>query len=107
MPQSLESYIADFTPEQKDLFKRIDKIARDNGLEYSVKWGIPTYTYQGKNYIGVAQFKNHTGIWFHYGSLLEDSKGLLEQSQEKTKHLRTWKLTDPSDFDESVFRDFP
>ncbi len=71
-------------------------------LEYKeeVKWGMPTYTIDGKNLIGLAGFKNHFGIWFHQGVFLSDPLNLLTNAQEgKTKGMRHIKFFDSGEVD--------
>lgn len=40
-------------------------------FEESIKWGVPVYTLNNKNLIGIAAFKNHHALWFYQGALLE------------------------------------
>jgi uncharacterized protein YdeI (YjbR/CyaY-like superfamily) len=66
----------------------------------TIKWGIPTYTVNGKNVIGLAGFKNHFGLWFFQGVFLSDPKELLRNAQEgKTKAMRSLYYTSPEDVD--------
>lgn len=76
-----------------------------NEMEYTeeVKWGMPTYTINGKNLIGLAGFKNHFGIWFHQGIFLSDPHNLLTNAQEgKTKGMRHIKFFDSSEVDLAI-----
>ena len=62
-------------------------------LEETVKWGVPTYTLNGKNIIGLAGFKNHCAIWFHNGVFLKDKDKQLVNAQEgTTKAQRQWRF---------------
>ncbi|WP_121665631.1 YdeI/OmpD-associated family protein [Mesonia aquimarina] len=62
-------------------------------LEETIKWGIPTYTVNKKNVIGLGTFKNHYAIWFFNGALLKENTDLLINAQEgKTKALRQIKF---------------
>lgn len=64
-------------------------IGSNNKLEETVKWGIPVFTYKGKNVVGVAKFKSYFGLWFYEGALLKDQSNLLVNAQKgKTKALR-------------------
>lgn len=40
------------------------ELALSVGLEETIKWGGPTYTYNGKNVLGLGGFKNYACIWF-------------------------------------------
>ncbi len=107
-PKNCEEYFSSLDEETGSFFRMIDEILISNDLLCTIKWGIPTYTYRDKNYIGLASFKNFDSIWFHYGAFLSDSKNLLENSQEgKTKYLRTWKVYDKGkDFEFETFESY-
>lgn len=62
-------------------------------LEETVKWGVPTYTLDGKNILSLAGFKNHCAIWFHNGVFLKDKDKKLMNAQEgTTKGQRQWRF---------------
>lgn len=76
-------------------------------LEETTKWGGPVFTYQQKNVISFAGFKDHFALWFFNGSHLVDPAAVLTATQgEKTKNLRQWKFTDPSQIDKSLLRQY-
>lgn len=63
-------------------------------LDETIKWGVPVYTFQGKNLAGMACFKSYIGIWFYQGALLTDKARKLVNAQEKiTKALRQWRFS--------------
>ena len=64
-------------------------------LAETIKWGMPTYTLNGKNVVGLGSFKSHCGIiWFFQGGLLKDTKKVLQNAQEgKTQAMRQWRFT--------------
>ena len=56
---------------------------------HQFKWGMLTYVLDKKNIVSFSAFKNHYGIWFFQGALLEDKSGILKNAQEgKTKAMR-------------------
>jgi uncharacterized protein YdeI (YjbR/CyaY-like superfamily) len=60
-----------------------------------------------KNVISFAGFKDHFALWFFNGSHLVDPAAVLTATQgEKTKNLRQWKFTDPSQIDKSLLRQY-
>jgi len=59
-------------------------ILLSTGLEETIKWGVPVYTLDGKNVVGLTAFKNHVAIWFMQGALLKDPAGVLVNAQEGT-----------------------
>jgi uncharacterized protein YdeI (YjbR/CyaY-like superfamily) len=63
-------------------------------LDETIKWGVPVYTFEGKNVAGMACFKSYLGIWFYQGALLTDKARKLVNAQEKiTKALRQWRFS--------------
>jgi uncharacterized protein YdeI (YjbR/CyaY-like superfamily) len=75
--------------EWKTGLVKLRSILRSTGLEETVKWGVPVYTCEGKNVVGMGGFKSYFGLWFYQGSLLADKKKLLINAQEgRTKALR-------------------
>jgi uncharacterized protein YdeI (YjbR/CyaY-like superfamily) len=63
-------------------------------LDETIKWGVPVYTFEGKNVAGMACFKSYLGIWFYQGALLTDKARKLINAQEKiTKALRQWRFS--------------
>lgn len=88
---SIDDYIEN-SPRKEELI-RLRQILLDCKLTEEIKWGAPTYTYQGKNVAGIAGFKSYVGLWFHQGALLKDKEKKLINAQEgKTKALRQWRF---------------
>jgi len=72
-------------------------------LVETIKWGMPTYTMNGKNIVGIGAFKTHCGIWFFQGGLLKDSHKVLTNAQEgKTQAMRQWRFTSDSKLDKKL-----
>ncbi len=44
------------------------------------KWGVPCYTYQGRNMVMLSALKDHVVLSFLEGSSLEDHSGLLQKA---------------------------
>jgi uncharacterized protein YdeI (YjbR/CyaY-like superfamily) len=60
-------------------------------LKETIKWGVPCYTINGKNVLGLGAFKSYVGIWFFQGALLNDTAKVLRNAQDdKTKAMRQW-----------------
>ncbi len=62
------------------------------GLEETIKWGGPCYMYNGKNVIGLADFKDYTGLWFFQGALMKDEKHYLVSGNKTTQAQRQWRF---------------
>lgn len=78
-------------------------IIRKTALEETTKWGIPVYTYEGRNVVGVAGFKSHFTLWFYNGVFLKDEGKVLTNVQEgKTKSLRQWRFTSVDQINEPL-----
>ena len=64
------------------------------GMEETLKWSRPVYTWKGKNVLSISGFKLHYGVWFFNGVFLKDAAGVLEKAQDKTKAMRHFRYTD-------------
>jgi uncharacterized protein YdeI (YjbR/CyaY-like superfamily) len=79
----------DKNQKYSDILSFLRKVLELTPLNETVKWGMPTYTFDNKNLIGIGAFKNYVSMWFFQGSLLKDKYQLLKNSQEgKTKAMR-------------------
>lgn len=86
--------------EELDMLKNI---LHKTPLVETTKWGGPTYTYNGKNVLGLGGFKNFFTIWFYKGVFLKDEAGLLVNANEgTTKSLRQWRFTSKAEIDEKL-----
>ena len=74
--KKVEQYIEKKT-EWQDELKSLRIVMLKSGMEETVKWGIPTYTVNGKNVAGLAAFKNHVAVWFFNGVFLKDKEKVL------------------------------
>ena len=100
--KTADEYITSVT-EFKDIVVKLRSILLKTGLKEEVKWGIPCYTFSGKNVAGIAAFKEYAGLWFYQGVLLEDGHNVLINAQEgKTAALRQWRFTHVNEVDENV-----
>ncbi len=91
----------------KDGLSALRNVLKEMEYKEEVKWGMPTYTLDGKNLIGLTGFKNHFGIWFHQGVFLSDPLNLLTNAQEgKTKGMRHIKFYDSKEVDIEALRPY-
>jgi uncharacterized protein YdeI (YjbR/CyaY-like superfamily) len=77
---------------QKEL-KYLRTIALDCELTEQVKWGVPCYTFQNKNIVIIAAFKNYCTLSFLKGSLLNDGYNILEKPGENSQVGRIIRFT--------------
>ncbi|MEL4307271.1 YdeI/OmpD-associated family protein [Joostella sp. CR20] len=102
--KTANEYYEENTAWHKELYA-LRKVLCATELEETVKWGVPTYTINGKNVIGIAAFKSYVGLWFHNGALLTDKTKVLLNAQEgKTVALRQWRFENINDIDEKLVK---
>ncbi|MDF1550408.1 MAG: YdeI/OmpD-associated family protein, partial [Bacteroidales bacterium] len=94
-------------PEWEDALLQLVSIAKSTGLEETIKWGAPTYTYKGKNIVGMAAFKSYVGLWFHQGALLKDpAKKLINAQEGTTKALRQWRFSSSDEIENDLVKSY-
>ncbi len=102
--RTVDDYIGNASAWQPEL-RRLREVLLSTPLTEEVKWGAPCYTYNGKNVVGLAAFKEWVCLWFHQGALLTDTNGVLINAQEgKTRALRQWRMTSASDIKPRVIK---
>lgn len=74
--------------------KLLRTIAGSCQLTEESKWGVPCYTYKGKNVLMITAFKEYCCISFFKGSLLNDSKKLLTKPGPNSQAVRLFKFRD-------------
>lgn len=104
--KTVESIIAEH-PKWSNELSLLRSILNETELEETIKWGIPTYTINNKNVVGLAGFKNHFALWFFNGCFLSDNKKLLVNAQEgKTKGMRHLRFTNEADIKKKVVKEY-
>ena len=78
----------------KEEFQELRQIILECGLNETVKWGKPCYTYSGKNILLIHGFKDYCAILFMKGALLEDTSKLLIQQTKNVQAPRQLRFTD-------------
>ncbi|MGD9993423.1 MAG: YdeI family protein [Salinivirgaceae bacterium] len=96
---SIEEYI--LTNEKwQDGLMILHEIIVAAGLDAAIKWGVPVYSQNGKNMVGIAAFKEYFALWFYQGALLTDSRSVLINAQEgTTQALRQWRFKSADEID--------
>lgn len=90
-------------PNYEHGLTRLRSIIVKTELVETIKWGMPTYTINGKNVVGLGAHKSYFGLWFFNGSFLTDPKNILINAQEgKTKGLRQLRFTSVEEIHEEV-----
>jgi len=73
---SADAYFAKAKTWQKEL-KKLRPIVLETGLTEEIKWGKPTYTFEGTNIVIFVPLKEHLAVMFCKGALLKDKQRLL------------------------------
>lgn len=103
---SVDAYIKKHI-KHEDLLNKLRKIIQTTTLKETVKWGMPTYTCDNKNLLGIGAFKNHVGLWFFQGGLLNDRFNKLTNAQEgKTKAMRQMHFEKLDDLNEEIVLEY-
>lgn len=100
--KSVEEFISK-NKEWKEALEILRSIMLTTEMKETIKWGVPVYTINDKNVIGIGAFKSYVGIWFYQGVFLEDkAKKLLNAQEGKTKGLRQWRFNSTDDIDKKM-----
>ncbi len=102
--KTVEDFI-DANPEWRDELVLLRKTFQTTAMTETIKWGIPTYTVNGKNVAGMGAFKNYVGIWFFQGSFLKDKhKKLINAQEGKTRGMRQWRFNSIDDIEPKLIQ---
>ena len=74
-------------------FRKLRAILLDSPLAEELKWGVPCYTFQGKNIVLMHGFKEYCALLFVKGALLKDEKGILITQTENVQSARQVRFT--------------
>ncbi len=103
---SPDDFISHF-PEWKNELKKLRSLLLTTELTETIKWGMPVYTINGKNVVGLGAFKSYVGIWFYQGVFLKDKKKKLINAQEgKTKAMRQWRFPSLDEIDDQSILEY-
>lgn len=83
----------------KTELKLLRMLIQDCGLTEELKWGMPCYTFENKNILILAAFKNYCAISFFKGALLKDSKKLLFTPGENSQATRSFRFTNVNEIE--------
>lgn len=95
--RTVDDYFSELKIWKPEL-EKLREVLLATELEETVKWGMPYYTYQRKNVVGISGFKSYFGLWFTQGALLKDNSNLLINAQDgTTRAMRQWRMTSAKD----------
>ena len=102
--KTVADYIAE-NPQWQEVIIALKDIIYTTELAETIKWGMPTYTLDGKNIVTIGAFKKHVALWFIQGVFLEDKyPQLLNAQKGKTKAMRHWRFTKLEDIDSPLVK---
>lgn len=67
------------------------------GLTEELKWGVPCYTYQGKNILIIAAFKSYASLSFFKGALLRDDNIVLVSPGSNSRSTKALRIIQPDE----------
>lgn len=74
-------------------YEKLRKVILDCPLTEELKWGVPCYTFEGKNIVLIHGFKKYCAILFVKGALLKDAENLLITQTENVQAARQIRFT--------------
>jgi uncharacterized protein YdeI (YjbR/CyaY-like superfamily) len=74
-------------------FEKLRMVILDCPLTEELKWGVPCYTFDGKNIVLIHGFKQYCAILFVKGALLKDAEGILITQTENVQAARQIRFT--------------
>jgi uncharacterized protein YdeI (YjbR/CyaY-like superfamily) len=92
--------VDDYISKQRNWTAEIEllrEILIDCGLEETLKWRQPCYTFKGKNILIIGSFKDFCCLSFFKGVLLKNTEGILKQQGKNTQSGRIVPLTDTAE----------
>jgi uncharacterized protein YdhG (YjbR/CyaY superfamily) len=100
--QTIDNYLKDVTPSQRQELERIRKIVKETvpEVEETISWEMPTFKYKHRNVIHFAAFKNHMSL-FPGPDAVESVKEDLEKF---TISKGTIQFTEDNPLPESVIK---
>jgi uncharacterized protein YdeI (YjbR/CyaY-like superfamily) len=88
----MEERFKDANAKWAEELDKIKSILSQTELQETVKWGSPAFTYNNKNIVELAAFKNYVALWFFKGMYLKDEQKVLFQPDDETKIMRQWRF---------------
>jgi len=92
MNPKVDAYLSKATKWREEM-EKLRMILLDFPLTEELKWGIPCYTFQKSNIVGMNGLKEFCALSFFKGALLRDASGLLVKPGENTQAGRWIRFT--------------
>ncbi len=88
-----------------DILEFLRQLILETKLQEERKWGMPTYTLNGKNVVILGVFKESCVLSFLKGELLEDPFQLLERpgpNSQKSRFIRFTQLSQAQEIEDEI-----
>jgi|SRR5215813_6155679 len=84
----VDLYESDLAEPQREIVKAVRAFIarRYPELTESLKWHAPTYSLNGKNLLGLQDFRAHLNLNFFRGASLHDPRGILRGAGKQVRH---------------------
>ncbi len=92
MNPKIDAFISGAKNWQKE-FEQLREIVLDCPLTEDLKWGVPCYSFEGKNIVLMHGFKEYCALLFFKGALLQDPNGILIQQTKNVQAARQVRFT--------------
>lgn len=90
-------FFFDKAKQWQEELEKLRTIVLDCQLTEALKWGVPCYTFQGKNIVLIHGFKEYCALLFFKGALLRDTHNILVRQTENVqagRHVRFTRVED-------------
>lgn len=87
-------FFFDKAKQWREEYRALRRIVLDCDLTEELKWGVPCYTFEGKNIVLMHGFKKYCALLFVKGALLKDPLGILVQQTKNVQAARQIRFTD-------------
>jgi len=86
----VKEYIDQFASEFREVLYCIRELVYEVVPEVTeaIKWGMPTFGFQGKNISYLAGFKKHVSFGFYDGTMLNDPQNILKGTGKYMRYIK-------------------
>lgn len=86
----VDAYMEKLDNPQKEIWQKIRTIVLevDPNMEEDIKWGAPTFIYQGNIATFNPRAKKFVNLTFHTGAFIDDPAGVLEGDAKEARVFR-------------------
>ena len=96
MNPKVDFYFDKATAWQEEIVK-MREIVLSCGLTEDLKWGVPCYTWEGRNIVIIHTFKEYCAFLFFKGSLMADPAKIMIQQSQQVQAARQVRFTKVSE----------